>query len=668
MTFYNIEEFLNAIGSFKTAKKYVQLPIAFDIETSSFYHNNEKCAAMYVWQFAIKDNVFIGRTWQEFLKLLERIYGHFNLRKNYIIIYVHNLGYEFQFMRKWLAWQEVFANELRKPIYAKTKNHIIFRCSYFLSGYSLATLAKNIGSVKKLMGYLNYNEIRHSNTVLTKKEIEYCTNDVLIVTEYIKQMIDKWRTVQNIPLTQTGNIRRYTRNECFKDYRYKWYMRKLTLEPLEFLYMRQAFTGGFVHGNANYMNVILHDVTSYDINSSYPAVIVSEKYPTSKGRQVFIKNETEYKKLIKAYCVVADVTFYNLSEKPSIQDNIMSLSKTYNRTNDALTNNGRIVKISRASITITEIDYKDILMFYDYDDMTINKCYCYEKNFLPYPIIKTVLELYTQKTELKDVQGKEKEYLHSKELLNSVYGMCVTNTIKGNVIYKNDAWTQGALNLYESVKKYNDDKSRFLFYAWGVYITSYARDRLYNAIIECGRDYVYSDTDSVKILNGKKHEAYFNRVNNEYIERARITLKHYDLSESFLFPKNSKGIVKTLGIWKNEGTYKRFKTLGAKRYMYETDDIYITVAGLSKTKGKEYIKRHKEPFLFFNETMEIDSKHSGRLTHAYCDYEIAGSVIDYTGRRGNYYEKSFVHLSESDYNMSVATNFIEYYGMKRKML
>lgn len=669
MTYYNIDEFIKAIGSFKAVKKYVQLPIAFDIETSSFYHKNEKRAIMYVWQFAIKDNVLIGRTWQEFLQLLECLHDYFNLKKNYIIIYVHNLGYEFQFMRKWLVWQEVFANELRKPIYAKTVNHFIFRCSYFLSGYSLATLAKNINSVKKLTGYLNYNEIRHSETSLTEKEIEYCVNDVLIVTEYIKQMIEKWQTVQNIPLTQTGNIRRYTRNECFKDYRYKWYMRKLTLEPLEFLYLKQAFTGGFTHGNANYMNIILDDVTSYDINSSYPAVIVSEKYPASKGRQVFVKNETEYKKIIETYCVIADVTFYNLREKPSAQDNIISLSKTYNRTNDVLTNNGRIVKISRASITITEIDYKDISMFYNYDRMTINKCYCYEKKFLPLPIIKTVLELYKQKTELKDVQEKEKEYLHSKELLNSVYGMCVTNTIKGNIIYENDTWGQGALNLYDSVKKYNDDKSRFLFYTWGIYITSYARDRLYNAILECKRDYVYSDTDSVKFLNGKNHEAYFNKVNDEYVKRATNTLNYYGLPITYLTPKNNKGDVKTLGVWKNEGTYRRFKTLGAKRYMYEIDsDIYITVAGLSKSKGKEFIKKQKNPFLFFNETMEIDSKHSGRLTHTYCDYEITGSVIDCNGKRGNYHEKTFVHLSESDYNMAVATNFIEYYGARQKLL
>lgn len=671
MTFMyaEMEKFINTIGDYKVVKNDVQLPIAFDIETSSFYHNNEKRAVMYVWQFAINDNVLIGRTWQEFLLLLNRLHEYFNLTKNYLYIYVHNLGYEFQFMRKWLTWKDVFANELRKPIYAKTTNHFIFRCSYFLSGYSLDTLSKKIGGVKKLIGYLNYDETRHSETFLTKEEIDYCANDVLIVTDYIKQMIEKWHTVKNIPLTQTGNIRRYTRNECFKDYRYKWLMRKLTIEPLEFIYLKQSFAGGFTHGNANYMNITLNDVTSYDITSSYPSVIISEQYPMSKGRQVYVKNESEYKKIINKYCVIADVIFHNLREKIGVPDNIISLSKTYNRTNDALTNNGRIVKISRCGITITDVDYKNITMFYDYDKMTIEKCYCYEKSYLPLPIIKTVLELYKEKTELKDVQGKERDYLHSKELLNSVYGMCVTNTIKSNVIYDNDEWGESELNLYDSVKKYNDDKTRFLFYVWGIYITAYARNRLYEAIIACGRDYVYSDTDSVKLMNNESHKNFFEKANNEYLKSALRTLNYYNIPTELLSPANNKGEIKTLGMWKNEGTYTKFKTLGAKRYMHELDgDIHITVAGLSKSKGKAYIKNKKSPFDFFNELMEIDAQHSGRLTHTYCDYEIRGIVSDCYNKSGQYHEKSFVHLSSSEYNMSVASSFIEYYGMKQRMV
>lgn len=57
-----------------------------------------------------------------------------------IIIYVHNLSYEFQFMRKWFVWDKIFALEERKVVYAIMAG-IEFRCSYILTGYSLKSLA-----------------------------------------------------------------------------------------------------------------------------------------------------------------------------------------------------------------------------------------------------------------------------------------------------------------------------------------------------------------------------------------------------------------------------------------------------------------------------------------------------------------------------------------------
>lgn len=67
-------------------KIYYNLSMSFDIETSSFYEDKngviytnddyrklkhtvkaDKKAIMYIWQFAIEDNVIIGRTWNDFL-------------------------------------------------------------------------------------------------------------------------------------------------------------------------------------------------------------------------------------------------------------------------------------------------------------------------------------------------------------------------------------------------------------------------------------------------------------------------------------------------------------------------------------------------------------------------------------------------------------------------
>ena len=78
-----------------------------------------------------------------------------------IIIYVHNLSFEFQFFRKLFNWEKVFSLEQRKPLQAITVEGIEFRCSYLLSGYSLANLSKQLNKYKglnfKSFFYINMN-------------------------------------------------------------------------------------------------------------------------------------------------------------------------------------------------------------------------------------------------------------------------------------------------------------------------------------------------------------------------------------------------------------------------------------------------------------------------------------------------------------------------------
>ena len=102
-------------------EKFLNVPVSFDIETTSFYRDEdgetysyerymklggkqtkmEKCSLMYVWQFGINGFCIIGRTWDEFLQMLSEIVDILELcQKKRIIIYVHNLAYEFQFSVK----------------------------------------------------------------------------------------------------------------------------------------------------------------------------------------------------------------------------------------------------------------------------------------------------------------------------------------------------------------------------------------------------------------------------------------------------------------------------------------------------------------------------------------------------------------------------------------
>ena len=199
------------------------LPSAFDIETTSLYLDGDiKSAPMYVWQFGINGYVVIGRTWDEFENMLQAIIKKLDLAEDKrLVIYVHNLSFEFQYIRKHFEWEKVFASDTRKVIYAITKGRFAgfeFRCSYFLSGYALKKLGDELQKykVEKMTGDLDYSLMRHSKTPLTEKELKYCENDVRVVMAYIQERIeiDGNITTDKIPLTKTGYVRKYCMNAC----------------------------------------------------------------------------------------------------------------------------------------------------------------------------------------------------------------------------------------------------------------------------------------------------------------------------------------------------------------------------------------------------------------------------------------------------------------------
>ena len=688
----DLTQFLSQINTKDVIKSkdkiYYNLAMSFDIETSSFYEDKngviytnddyrklkntvkaDKKAIMYIWQFAIEENVIIGRTWNDFLYFCKKLYDFLNLKERYIVVYVHNLSYEFQFICKWFNWIDIFADSERKPIKATTDTHFIFKCSYRLSGYSLEVLANNLKShnIKKMVGDLDYNLIRNSKTPISKEELKYCENDVLIVTSYIDEQINEFGNIEKIPLTQTGKVRRYVRKQCFQNKEYQYFIKELTIEKPEYMLLKNAFMGGFTHCNAMYTNKICQNVTSYDFTSSYPTVLISEKYPMSKGKEVYITTETELLNLIKNYCVLVDLQFTNIKTS-FMYEQIISYSKCRNVKNP-LINNGRIVQADTLTITCTDIDFLNIKDFYKWDNMKIGLCYIYEKNYLPKEFIKTILHLYKSKTELKGVDGKEVEYLHSKELLNSLYGMCVTSIVHDTVNFNGAEWCTENGNLDEELKNYNTDKNRFLFYHWGVWCTAYARNNLYTGIKECKDDYIYSDTDSIKIFNADKHKNYFEKYNEWIVQKLEKCLKYHNIPLDYISPKTIKGESKTLGVWDFDGFYTDFKTLGAKRYIYRKDDkISITVCGLSKKSGKEFIENQQKPFLFFNDGMFVDCEHTGKMTHTYIDREIENIITDYLGNQAYYHEKSFIHLEKTDYLLSLSDMYIKYFMGVQKLI
>lgn len=199
-----------------------EIVASFDIETTSYSSNGEDMAFMYIWQFSIENYVIYGRTWEEYFDFIDNLQkvGDVSSKQN-LIIWVHNLSFEFQFIRKMIEWSKVFATDERKVVYGVTNQGFVYRDSYILAGYSLNLVAKNLHNhkIKKLVGFLDYSKTRTPETPLSEKELEYSSNDVVIVVDYIHEQIDEYGSITKIPLTNTGRVREFTRDYVFYNHR-----------------------------------------------------------------------------------------------------------------------------------------------------------------------------------------------------------------------------------------------------------------------------------------------------------------------------------------------------------------------------------------------------------------------------------------------------------------
>lgn len=680
----NYKELVEKAGSFKTYKKkegekriqYLDLVCAFDIETSSFLSTNGlKHACMYTWQFGINGNVYVGRTWEEFEECIEYISQIYETNdKRRIIVWVHNLSYEFAWIAYRFNWESVFAREKRNPMKAVTTNGIEFRCSYILSGSGLAHVAENLTTYKvsKMVGDLDYTKVRGPETPLTQEELQYCINDILVVTAYIWEQIDIYKKITSIPLTNTGRVRNLFRNNCLGKENYHKYTRIMSNLIInnqeEYEALKRAFCGGFTHANYRHAGDVCENVQSYDFTSSYPTVMIADKFPMGPAT-MFNKSTVEYiTENTNKYCFVFNIRFTKI--RPKLwQDNPISISKCY-KSIGIKQNNGRLISADEITMTITDVDFTVIKDFYEWDSVEVGKTWRYPKAYLPKPFVETIVSLYEDKTTLKDVTGKEVDYLLKKGMLNSSFGMTVMDVLQEEIWFDYSGWHSNEGDVSEILAEYNSDERRFLFYPWGVFVTAYARRNLFYAIKECGDDYIYADTDSVKIMNYEKHKNFFDRYNNWITARLVTAAKFHGIDPSRLKPKTIQGIEKPLGVFDDDGFYTKFKTLGAKRYLVETKEgkLKATVAGVNKKGIAKYLSEQKDPFTFFDDKMTVPAEYSGKTQCAYFDEPIEGITTDYLGNSFEYHELSGVHLGTSDYNLTISSLYATLLNSKTEVL
>ena len=669
MLYWNLYNGVGHNADIKGKRKFYDANIyTFDIETSSYYildgkvypaitydnlsdKQKEKCikrSHMYIWMFGINDIVYYGRTWDELKKFLKILDNHISDTK---YVFIHNLAFEFQYLKSNFHFDEVSARKSHKVIFAIMRDYnIILKCSYMMSNVALKFLPKMFDlPVEKKVGDLDYSLIRNPNTPLSDSELGYCEYDCLVLYHYILKELEVYEDVKHIPTTNTGKVRRELQDLVRTNFKYKRVVNKaINTNPIIYNRLCEAFLGGYTHANWIYADEVLKNVDSYDIASSYPYVLVTQKYPNNEFRPCKIKRREDMSKRL-AYLLV--VKFKNV--KCKYFNNFISASKCRN-LRGAKYDNGRLISALEFEMTLTDIDFYFYLDTYDLE-YEILECFYSSMSYLPKTLIEFILDKYVGKTELKGVDGREMEYGRIKGMYNSIYGMSVTNNIRDDVIYDDSTgiWSEVPLDNETIIKKLESEKKKsFLSFAYGVWVTAYARDNLLRRVIANDDYVVYCDTDSCKLVEGYDKKV-FDDYNKQVEDRINFVCKVLKLDVNKYAPCDIKGNKHMMGLFEKECNYEEFITQGAKKYAYIIDDkIHITVAGIPK-QGAKALKTLDD----FRDDFVFNYSDTNKNLVMYTEEQSPLEVEDYLGLKYMITDKSGCCILPNTYKLSKSLDY-----------
>ena len=658
---------------------------SFDIEVSSLfkidgvwqsfdysisqqeYAGVDKAGVPYIWMFGVEDTVYYGRDFRDFRKVLIKISNQ-NLHK---VIWVHNLSYEFQFLLDIIGdytIDNMVCRDALKPISFSIKElNIEFRCSYMLTNMSLDNASKEYGTEFKRTGTFNYNLARGKTSYLNKNELLYCEYDIKSLHSVIKYYRDKYGHIASIPLTSTGEVRRNLREHL--DYWYyvnnSW---KLVPDKDMYLKLMVTFAGGYTHSNMIHSNRVIYKVKSKDEASAYPNAMVTERYPCKPFKEY---SEDRYNELKKydSHAWFFEVEIRNLKSK--YYNHYISYSKIKDYDIPSLiTDNGRVVECKYFTTWVTDIDLELIKENYECD-IKLLQIYGAYKDYLDIRIIRFVLDQYKGKTELKGVPGMEDLYRVKKANNNCIYGMTVTNALKNSAKYgkhKDKQTGEDVIGWYkfdyrdgekfdkfvdETLNQMRSSYSNMMFYAVGLWVTSYARYNLYHTMLKIDRDVVYCDTDSIKYIG--EHDDIFEEYNRQLVEKYKAVIKHYpSLKIDDFMPTDRDGNKRPIGFYEDDGEYIEFKTLGAKKYAYrDKKGLHITVSGVSKSG----VSALKNDINNFHKGFCWGYEESGKLTHVYNNSQIPFEFTDYMGNVQTSQQIHGVVLQPTTYTLGITPEY-----------
>lgn len=533
---------------------------------------------------------------------------------DYIYIYVHNLGYDWVFIRRFLFEKlgypiKQLNTKPHYPIFIEFENHIVLRDSLILSQRSIESWANTLNvEHKKAVGKWDYDKIRTQNETFNTDELEYIECDTLAGVECIDAFMTSLnKKIYSMPYTSTGIIREEVRKRGRLNNAKDWFNR-ICCDFTQQLKLEKVYHGGYVHANRWYIDQLISIlVEAYDFSSSYPFVLLTEKYPmrfmdiSDKSVEYILKYKDQYAFMFKAILINVEINY-------DVVMPVLQYSKCIKIINPIL-DNGRVLRCDYAEIYINEIDLSILSTQYNIKESICTDISVAEKEYLPRWLTDYIFELFVKKTKLKGCNPVD--YAISKTKVNGVYGLHVQKPCKPNIVEDYDTGEcliDESFNYADEFIKWKEKRNSILPYQVGVWCTSYAMYNLFK-LGTCCETWLYSDTDSCYGINWDKE--LVKQYNDKCKEKLRLngysTVIHNDREY-------------WLGVAEHDDkddSYSEFKIMGAKRYcgrQVGDSKLHITVAGVPKAKGVECLN---DDINNFTSGFIFSGAITGKLTHTY---------------------------------------------------
>lgn len=567
-----------------------------DTETS---HSALDCGWVYQWAVKWNGAFIYGRTPTEFIRLLERMRDTYDLsRMKTIIIYIHNMAYDFAYLKRYLIGYDkkirVLATDTHSPLIVDVFGFRLL-CSYKLSNMSLEMFSKNYATTYiKASGEIDYTKVRYQDDELTPTDWFYMFSDVAsqhdAIGGYLKsQGYDK---AYKAPFTSTGFVRADCRHAAEKQHGWRQEFEKMALDAEQYALMQQAFMGGITIASYKYAGEVVENVGHVDFTSSYPARqmgVGAPYFPCGKASWYGdVEDMDELTYLLDTYACSFLLTLESVQLKKGVTAPYIPSSKCLHIEGE-LKLNGKVIYADMLTIAVTEIDYKWVKQQYTAEAVHIDKMLVSERGECPEWLKDRVMHYYTGKCTLKhgpdgetddERLNRERRYSASKALINGIYGLSATRVIRETYKMDKDGVIEHekTTDKEKIIAKYYNSFNSFMPYQYGVYTTAWARNALMELIETIGYEhFVYCDTDSVFYTRTEETEkaiaAYNDRIRAEAISKGAYIGDNY------------------LGLATYEPDVKRMKALHAKCYAVEemgkSDyELKVTIAGIPKRSTK----------------------------------------------------------------------------------